>query len=106
MSSTAETAARGSLRSSHGPEVSLGPSGPHQNHQFTRETLWGGTPLHQNHPSIHFGGKRPLVFAVLVDASEGWPGVRMKPYLEQRLRQIAKDPQSTWEDSDLARLAA
>ena len=47
-----------------------------------------------------------LVFAVLVDASEGWRGVRMKPYLEQRLRQIAKDPQSTWEDPDLARLAA
>ena len=47
-----------------------------------------------------------LVFAVLVDASEGWRGVRMKPYLEQRLRQIAKDPESTWEDPDLARLAA
>ena len=55
-----------------------------------------------------------LVFAVLVDASEGWRGVpacashadrRMKPYLEQRLRQIAKDPESTWEDPDLARLA-
>ena len=27
----------------------------------------------------------------------------MKPYLEQRLRQLAKDPQSTWEDPDLAR---
>ena len=47
-----------------------------------------------------------LVFAVLVDASEGWRGVRMKPYLEQRLRQMAKDPESTWEDPDLARLAA
>ncbi len=47
-----------------------------------------------------------LVFAVLVDASEGWRGVRMKPYLEQRLRQIATDPDSTWEDPDLARLAA
>ena len=31
----------------------------------------------------------------------------MKPYLEQqRLRQMAKDPESTWEDPDLARLAA
>ena len=29
----------------------------------------------------------------------------MKPYLEQRLRQMANDPQSTWEDPDLARLA-
>ena len=47
-----------------------------------------------------------LVFAVLVDASEGWRGVRMKPYLKQRLRQMAKDPESTWEDPDLARLAA
>lgn len=47
-----------------------------------------------------------LVFAVLVDASEGWRGVRMKPYLEQRLRQIAADPDSAWEDPDLACLAA
>ena len=56
-----------------------------------------------------------LVFAVLDDASEGWRGVpacashadrRMKPYLKQRLRQMAKDPESTWEDPDLARLAA
>ena len=30
----------------------------------------------------------------------------MKPYLKQRLRQMAKDPESTWEDPDLARLAA
>ena len=30
----------------------------------------------------------------------------MKPYLEQRLRQTAKDPQSTWEESDLDRLVA
>ncbi len=47
-----------------------------------------------------------LVFAVLIDASEGWRGVRMKPYLEKRLRQIATDPDSTWEDPDLARLTA
>ena len=47
-----------------------------------------------------------LVFAVLVDASENWRGVRMKPYLQQRLRQIQKDPDSSWEDPDLARLAA
>ncbi len=47
-----------------------------------------------------------LVFAVLVDASEGWRGVRMKPYLEQRLREIAADPDSTWEDPDLTPLAA
>lgn len=47
-----------------------------------------------------------LTFAVLVDASEGWRGVRMKPYLEERLRQMAEDPDSEWEDPDLARLAA
>lgn len=47
-----------------------------------------------------------LVFAVLVDASGNWRGVRMKPYLQQRLRQMQKDPDSSWEDPDLARLAA
>ena len=30
----------------------------------------------------------------------------MKLYLEQRLRQMAEDPESTWEDPDLARMAA
>jgi transposase-like protein len=47
-----------------------------------------------------------LMFAVLVDASEGWRGVRMKPYIEARLRQMAKDPDGAWEDPDLAKLAA
>jgi putative transposase len=47
-----------------------------------------------------------LTFAVLVDALEGWRGVRMKPYLEERLREMAEDPDSEWEDPDLARLAA
>ena len=47
-----------------------------------------------------------LVFAVLVDASEGWRGVRMKPYIEERLKQMAVDPGSDWEDPDLKRLAA
>jgi len=47
-----------------------------------------------------------LVFAVLVDASEGWRGVRMKPYIEQRLVQLHKDPDSTWVDPELARLEA
>jgi len=47
-----------------------------------------------------------LVFAVLVDASEGWRGVRIQPYLTERLHQMAVDPDSPWEDPDLARLAA
>jgi len=47
-----------------------------------------------------------LVFAVLVDASEGWRGVRMKPYLEDRLKQMTTDPDSDWEDPDLKKLAA
>lgn len=47
-----------------------------------------------------------LMFAVLVDASEGWRGVRMKPYLEDRLIQMSTDPDSQWEDPDLATIAA
>jgi len=47
-----------------------------------------------------------LIFAVLVDASEGWRGVRIKPYIQERLRQMASDPESEWEDPDLAKLAA
>jgi len=47
-----------------------------------------------------------LVFAVLVDASEGWRGVQMKPYLAERLRQIREDPKSEWEDPDLTNVAA
>ena len=47
-----------------------------------------------------------LVFAVLVDASEGWRGVRMRPYLQERLKQISSDPESIWEDPDLVRFAA
>lgn len=47
-----------------------------------------------------------LAFAVLVDASEGWRGVRMKPYIEGRLKQMKDDPESEWEDPDLRTLAA
>ncbi len=47
-----------------------------------------------------------LIFAVLVDASEGWRGVRMEPYLVERLKQIWSDPESTWEDPDLMKFAA
>jgi len=47
-----------------------------------------------------------LMFAVLVDASEGWRGVRMKPYLKERLTQMTADPESAWEDPDLKMIAA
>ncbi len=47
-----------------------------------------------------------LIFAVLVDASEGWRGVRMEPYLVERLKQIWSDPESTWKDPDLMKFAA
>jgi transposase-like protein len=51
-------------------------------------------------------GGLSLVFAVLVDASEGWRGVRMKPYIEERLKQMIVDPESKWEDPDLKKIAA
>ena len=44
--------------------------------------------------------------AVLVDASEGWHGLRMRPYIEERLRRMVEDPDSAWEDPDLAKLVA
>jgi len=47
-----------------------------------------------------------LVFAVLVDASEGWHGVRMKAYVEERLKQMLVDPESEWEDPELKKLVA
>jgi transposase-like protein len=47
-----------------------------------------------------------LLFAVLVDASEGWRGVRMKPYIEQRLKEMETEPDSAWKDPDLIKFAA
>lgn len=47
-----------------------------------------------------------LLFAVLVDASEGWRGVHMPPHILHRLEQIAENPDSEWEDPDLMKLAA
>ncbi len=47
-----------------------------------------------------------LVFAVLVDASEGWRGVRVKSYLAERLKQMTENPDSEWEDPDLRSVAA
>ncbi len=47
-----------------------------------------------------------LLFAVLVDASEGWRGVRMPAYIKARLEQLAEHPESEWEDPDLMKLAA
>jgi len=47
-----------------------------------------------------------LLFAVLIDSSEGWRGVRMRGDIIARLKQLAVDPDSTWNDPDLAKLAA
>ena len=47
-----------------------------------------------------------LMFAVLVEASEGWRGVRVKPYIEERLKRMIVDPDSAWEDPDLVNFAA
>ncbi len=47
-----------------------------------------------------------LMFAVLVDASEGWRGVKIKPYVEERLKAMTANPDSVWEDPDLAKFVA
>jgi transposase-like protein len=47
-----------------------------------------------------------LLFAVLVDASEGWRGVRMTKALQERLEQMRTEPDSQWDDPDLALIAA
>ncbi|MEK6791328.1 MAG: transposase [Deltaproteobacteria bacterium] len=47
-----------------------------------------------------------LVFAVLVDASEGWRGVRMPAYISERLEHMAQHPDDKWEDPDLVKWAA
>jgi transposase-like protein len=47
-----------------------------------------------------------LVFAVLVDSSEGWRGVRIPDYVESRLLQMKENPDADWEDPDLMKLAA
>lgn len=47
-----------------------------------------------------------LLFAVLVDISEGWRGVRMPAYIVERLERITEHPDSEWEDPDLMKLAA
>jgi len=47
-----------------------------------------------------------LVFAVLVDASEGWRGVRMRDYIHKRLETLRLDPDAQWDDPDLKKIAA
>jgi transposase-like protein len=47
-----------------------------------------------------------LVFAVLVDASEGWRGVRMRADIQARLKQMLVNPESEWEDPELKKLVA
>jgi putative transposase len=47
-----------------------------------------------------------LLFAVLLDASEGWHGLRMNDALRARLQVMRTDPDSAWQDPDLKDLAA
>jgi transposase-like protein len=47
-----------------------------------------------------------LLYAVLIDASEGWRGVRMNDVLRERLVQMRKDPDGEWSDPDIQLLAA
>jgi transposase-like protein len=47
-----------------------------------------------------------LLFAVLVDASEGWRGVRMTKAIQERLEHMRSDPDSQWDDPDLTLVAA
>jgi transposase-like protein len=47
-----------------------------------------------------------LIFAVLIDASEGWRGVQIKQPAADRLRQLREDPDADWIDPDVAALAA
>ncbi|MDI6774373.1 MAG: transposase [Verrucomicrobiota bacterium] len=47
-----------------------------------------------------------LMFAVLIDASEGRHGLRMNDALRARLQIMRAAPDSAWEDPDLKNLAA
>jgi len=47
-----------------------------------------------------------LIYAVLVDASEGWRGVRMRDDVTARLTQMLVDPNSEWNDPEVAKLRA
>jgi len=47
-----------------------------------------------------------LLYAVLIDASEGWRGLRMNDAIRQRLMTMRTAPDSQWADPDIAKLAA
>jgi len=47
-----------------------------------------------------------LLYAVLVDASEGWHGLRMREDVVARLKQMIVDPNSQWNDPEVAKLKA
>lgn len=47
-----------------------------------------------------------LLYAVLIDASESWRGLRMNDVIRQRLMTMRTDPDSEWADPDIAKLAA
>lgn len=47
-----------------------------------------------------------LLYAVLIDASKNWRGVRMNDILRERLQQMRTDPDTDWSDPDMELLAA
>jgi putative transposase len=47
-----------------------------------------------------------LVFAVLLDASEGWRGVKMPDHIRSRLLVMRTDPDRYWKDPELEKIAA
>jgi hypothetical protein len=47
-----------------------------------------------------------LLFAVLLDASEAWRGLRMRGEIVASLKQLAADPHSTRHDPELARIGS
>jgi putative transposase len=47
-----------------------------------------------------------LLYAVLIDASQNWRGVRMNDVLRERLQQLRTHPDSEWSDPDIQLLAA
>ncbi|MDI6774197.1 MAG: hypothetical protein QME60_02210 [Verrucomicrobiota bacterium] len=47
-----------------------------------------------------------LVYTVLVDASEGWHGLRVREDVVARLKHMLVDPNSQWNDPEAAKIKA
>ena len=76
---------------------------------LTRPALDGFNPTGDSKVIPRFSSEisgLTLLFAVLVDASEGWRGVRMTTAIQERLEQMRSNPDSQWDDPDLGLVAA